>query len=199
MELNILDSGSSGNCEEIWKPINNMEDAYLISNYGRLRCIIRGKERTTCYKNKNGDYLRISFTYGNKKIYTSIHRLVAKTFLENKSELPCVNHIDGNKQNNFVGNLEWCTNKENIRHAIDTGLMKYNFPYKHSKYYKSICQYSLEGKFIKEYENATEAMKATGVCSRNILQVANQESYNKIGKIRKQAGGYVWKHTEKNQ
>lgn len=53
-----------------------------------------------------------------------IHRLVATLFIDNPKNLPCVNHIDGNKQNNHYTNLEWCTHAENSKHAYDKGLLK---------------------------------------------------------------------------
>ena len=67
-------------------------------------------------------YVRLSID-GNSK-HRTIHRLVAETFLPNKQNLPQINHKDGNKKNNKVSNLEWCTQKHNMQHAIKTGLWK---------------------------------------------------------------------------
>ena len=59
----------------------------------------------------------INLCKNNIKFYKFIHRLVALTFIPNPENKPCVNHIDGNKQNNFINNLEWCTRSENEKHA----------------------------------------------------------------------------------
>ena len=56
----------------------------------------------------------------------NIHRVIAETFIPNPNNLPCVNHKDGNKQNNRVDNLEWCTHSENTLHSFRTGLQKTN-------------------------------------------------------------------------
>ena len=67
-------------------------------------------------------YVMLRDDYG-KDTCVMIHRLVAQTFIPNPLNLPCVNHLDGNKQNNCITNLEWCTPLENVRHAIRTGLV----------------------------------------------------------------------------
>lgn len=82
--------------------------------------VIRIKTRRTIKPslNKKG-YPQVCLQ--NRKSYR-VHRLVAETFIPNPENLPEVNHIDGNKLNNHIDNLEWCTTKENINHAIKTGI-----------------------------------------------------------------------------
>ena len=104
---------------EVWKKfIFN----YEISNLGRLKNTKTNKilKSTT---DSNG-YLGITISLGsrNKIKRVRIHRLVAEAFIPNPNNLPQVNHIDGNKQNNKVDNLEWCDNRYNQLHAIDLGL-----------------------------------------------------------------------------
>ena len=73
---------------------------------------------------KNG-YLTVSLNKNGKSKTVHIHRLVAETFLTNPDKLPEVNHKDGNKLNNCVENLEWCTSKENVQHSLEIGLRKF--------------------------------------------------------------------------
>jgi len=71
-------------------------------------------------------YFKITLLQNGIRYYKTVHRLVAETYLENPNNLPQVNHIDGNKLNNNVDNLEWCTNLYNMRHAHSNGLIDYN-------------------------------------------------------------------------
>jgi len=180
---------------EIWKDVKGFEGIYQISNKGRLKSF-KGDPSGRILSNKNskGDYLSVILCYGSKRRSTRIHRLVAEAFVPNPYNKPEVNHKDGNKQNNCAENLEWVSRLENARHAIARnpnivkGMVKYNRFIRP----RAIRQYTLDGKFIAEYPNSIEAAKATGVCHRNILQVAAKDEY-KPGKTRKQAGGYIWK------
>ena len=121
---------------EEWKSLKGIVecgDYYEISNLGRLRSVDReviakngtvrrfkGIIRKT--KKNNRDYIMASLSLNDKDKTVLIHRMVALAFLPNIDNLPEVNHIDGDKNNNRVDNLEWMTSKENQTHARNNGL-----------------------------------------------------------------------------
>ena len=124
---------------EIWKNVIGYESKYEISNYGR----VKSKEIFVFYNHsKTGErlskihkerILKTSFCKGYNTISLSLNgvltkyrlcRLVAINFIENKSNKPCVNHIDGVKTNDKASNLEWVTYKENMQHAYKNNLVK---------------------------------------------------------------------------
>ena len=106
----------------VWKPIviNGNETKYEVSNIGEVWSNIRHKIIKSSM-NKDG-YLNTTITTSERDHRVGIHRLVAIAFVPNPDNKPQVNHINGNKTLNWVGNLEWVTQQENIQHAIDTGL-----------------------------------------------------------------------------
>lgn len=108
--------------DEIWKPIDFMNGVYHISNYGRVKSFVKNKEGhiMSYHLQKGYVYYRIGGRTSSKLIRA--HRIVAEYFI-GKSDKE-VNHIDGNKINNYVGNLEYCTRKENMEHANKTGLLR---------------------------------------------------------------------------
>lgn len=115
---------------EIWKPICGYEGIYDVSNYGNVRSVdridfagrhLKGKLFSTKAKES---YITCVLTKCGKHRTFRIHQLVAEAFIPNPEGKPCVNHKDGNKQNNHVENLEWCTHSENNVHAFKTGLQK---------------------------------------------------------------------------
>ena len=145
-------------------------------------------------KNKNGWYLGIVLCKkGRESESYKIHRLVAEYFIPNPDNKPEVNHKDLNKQHNYYTNLEWVSRKENYDHGTENGIDYQAGFKKYNKYQKvrSVMQVSLKGKIINTFINCKEASKATGICSRNIHQVASKTEY-KPGKTRKQAGGFIW-------
>ena len=108
--------------KEIWKPIKDYEGLYEVSNLGRVKSL-RRNIIVKPYMNHTG-YWMVNLWYNCKQDKRLISRLVAETFIPNPNDYPIINHIDGNKQNNHVSNLEWCTYSQNIKHAHDNGLRK---------------------------------------------------------------------------
>ena len=190
---------------ELWADIKNYENYYQVSNFGRIRSLNRkfecnGKNQYSSFKTvktykgkiikpllDNRGYFYVFLCKNNVKKNIPIHRLVAKTFIPNPENKPQVNHIDGNKTNNNVTNLEWATCSENIQHAYRNNLFTNQLEslkkiQKNNE--KSVLQYDLNGNFIKEWESIKEAKKE--------LKVSSHISCCCNGK-RKTAGGYIWK------
>lgn len=113
--------------KEIWKDIKGFEGIYQVSSSGLVRSRYSKSGKSLCdeyhrlklLKTTNG-YLKVLIGRKNK----TVHRLVAETFIENKNNCKQVNHINGNKQDNRVENLEWVSAKDNINHAVKNGLIK---------------------------------------------------------------------------
>lgn len=105
----------------IWK-VCPIAEFFEVSTIGNVRLTNRERFIKPC-NNGNG-YMYVTKVLGSKKKHYYVHRLVAATFLENPNNLLEVNHKDGNKENNAVSNLEWCSRRDNAIHAIRTGLKK---------------------------------------------------------------------------
>lgn len=140
---------------EIWKDVVGWEGLYIVSNLGNIRSLdrrikgpqpngrlIKGKLRKILISNGYASVNLIDKQTG-RSTRNSVHRFVAEAFIPNPENKPCVNHIDGNKQNNHVSNLEWCTYKENSEHAFRTGLSK---PHKFTEEQKQKIRQSGKGK-----------------------------------------------------
>lgn len=118
---------------EVWKPVVGLEGCYEVSNLGRVRSVSRtvevygGRRRVvpSCIrkqgKSKAG-YPQLHLSGDGVNTVEPVHKLVAEAFLGPRESGQTVNHIDGNKANNSVGNLEYCDHRENNRHALRTGL-----------------------------------------------------------------------------
>ena len=107
--------------EEIWRDIDEYEN-YQISSWGRVYSKERHKYLIPETTEKG--YLRVDLNKGGVRKHYKVHRLVAGEFIPNPLGKPQVNHIDGNKKNNSVSNLEWVTNRENYDHARAMRLSK---------------------------------------------------------------------------
>lgn len=111
--------------EEIWKDVKGYEGIYKISSLGRIAKMDNGQNAKILrpFLTSRG-YLQTCLVKNTTyKVYL-IHRLVALNFILNPEDKPQVNHINGNKLDNRLENLEWCTAKYNMKHAYDIGLVK---------------------------------------------------------------------------
>ena len=144
----------------LWSPIilNGQLIPYWVSTDGR----VKNRFGDILYTRIHNGYMDTSLYVNGKNAHPRIHRLVAEAFIPNPDNLPQVNHIDGNKLNNYVSNLEWVTRKQNMRHAWDNGLHEPmygqdNPSTKHSDEAIDLtCQLLEEGKLTyKEIERIT--------------------------------------------
>lgn len=182
--------------DEIWKPVHLFEGKYSISSKGRVRSERRfrkGKNGSTSIVNER---IRVpcddSYGYLIVVLYDEefqrtvpIHRLVAEHFIPNPNNLPQVNHKDGNKHNNCVGNLEWCTNLENIRHSVKIGIRNYSDSsgiklhcVEDDVYFNSIAE--LSRIYNLNYNQCLLAIKSNSEINGKHYMVISKEEYENI-------------------
>lgn len=175
---------------EIWKPVENYEGIYEVSNLGRVRSLERYVQNHGVLELRKGRILKpgISgngYNYiclsknGNRK-WCGVHRLVAQAFIPNPNNLPVINHRNEVKTDNRIENLEWCTYKYNNEYSGN--IEKWINSNK-----KKIIQLTKNGEFVAEYESAREAERITGIEHSNISGCC----LKKYGF--KSAGNYKWK------
>lgn len=163
--------------KEIWKDIENYEGIYQISSFGNIRKVISKNGKTTYLtlkQRKHSDYLGIDLSKNHIRKVFDIHRLVAKAFIPNPQEKPCVNHKDFNKHNNNVNNLEWVTLKENSQYSIKNNIGSM----------KAIIQLTKDGKIVKIWQSIAEAGRKYG-SKTNIGHCCRGEQ--------KTSYGFIWK------
>lgn len=178
--------------EEIWKDVVGYEDLYQVSNMGNVkrkisrRCLI---ERIIAPTKSHG-YMRLGLCRNNKVKMHNVHRLVAMAFIPNPECKPFVNHMDGNKKNNSIDNLEWVTAQENTRHAynvlnrqVSSNVCVCGAMHPASK---PIEQLDLQNNLIREWENARMVENELGFWATNIAQCLK-------GKINT-SHGFKWRY-----
>lgn len=171
---------------EMWKDIEGFEGLYQVSNLGRVKSLSR--KCGTCYKkesirklsNSKDGYLKIRLVGKGKDITTRVHRLVATAFIPNLNNKDTVNHIDGNKHNNAVSNLEWATRTEQLKHAYRLGLKKsntgeYNTQSKLTK--KQVEEIKKTYKKGSRNFSSTKLAKLYNVSHKTILNIVNNKTY----------------------
>lgn len=147
--------------DEIWKTIRDFP-SYEVSNKGRIRNKKTGRIR----KPSNDRYLSVDLYRDGDFKRKNIHRLVAEAFIPRIDGKDQINHIDGDKHNNDVSNLEWCTSTENNRHAVNTGI---NHP---GEYQKRPIRVKETGEI---FDGVVECANAIGADFRNVYRSLNSE------------------------
>lgn len=163
---------------------------YVIYKDGKVWSNIK-KKFLAPYKDKRG-YKRVDLIINGERKTFLLHRLVAQAFILNPENKPCIDHIDGNPENNRVENLRWVTHKENNNNYITRIRAKRNHksPLKgkfgaDNPLSKIVICYSNNMSLITEYKGIREASRKTGINRSSIIQCCNG--------LRKTAGGYIWK------
>ena len=197
-----------GKIMEQWKDIEGYEGIYQISSHGRVKSLPRhiksgpveftSKEKILKPIKSNQGYLSYILCNNGERRQLRAHRLVAQAFIPNPQNKPEVNHIDGNKQNNNVINLEWVTRSENQQHAWDNGL-KPRLVGEKNGFYKKHHSEEAKLKLSKQhskpvinidtgevYASISEASSKTGI---NLTSISNCCRGKQI-----KAGGYRWEY-----
>ncbi len=184
--------------KEIWKAIPD----YEVSDHGRVRSLDRevgvrgnsvarpcGRCQLRSWPSGSG-YEQVCLSQNGIKRKWDIHRLVALAFIPNPERKKCVGHIDHDRMNNHVSNLEWCTQSENIKWTFECGRgekVRKNCHKQGKKRAKRVVQLGLNTNLIvREWKSMTEAAESLGISANHICSVCKGR--------RRQTGGYRWKY-----
>ena len=172
---------------ENWKPVKGYEGIYEVSDLGNVRSLdkeinhnfykgvkfVRKGKILIPFISDRG-YLRVTLIKDGKRKKVFVHRLVAEAFIESDTDGLQVNHIDGNKSNNTVGNLEWCTGRENMHHAFDSGLFDEAIKRKSKAVIRD------DGVV---FTSISDAAKETNLCSSMVSDTVNNKRKDAKGRI----------------
>lgn len=162
--------------EEIWKDIKNYEGLYKVSNLGRVQDY-KGKLKSYYLNNKG--YCCLSLYKDRVTKHPTLHRVVAGAFIENPNNYSQINHIDSNKENNKVSNLEWCNQRQNYNHGMDNFLYSKNELHYYAKLTNKIVG-CIPDLYRLGFTRATIA-KILGINSSSLEAIEKGVSYRELG------------------
>lgn len=169
--------------EETWKDIEGYEGLYQVSTLGRIKSLKCGRQKILKLGSNPVGYSIIGLWKDRKQRFFPVHRLVALAFIQKAENKLEVNHIDGNKQNNNINNLEWVTRSENMKHAIKSGLLIIKVK---SEPARKIEQLDLNNNLIKIWNSCNEIISELKVSDAHIYRCCNNKA--------KTAYGYKWRY-----
>ena len=190
---------------ENWKDIENYEGLYQVSNEGRVKSLSNDKTRKEKILKPaadGGGYMYVNLYKNGQKKSHKVHRLVASAFIDNSDNLPEVNHIDEDKTNNNLENLEWCSHAFNINHGTrnervaesQRGMAK---PWVAEALSISIDMLTKDGELIRSFKSSAEAMRwlrnngYPSASNTNIISCCK-------GKVYKSCYGFKWRYSNWN-
>ena len=168
--------------QEMWKSIRGYEGLYEVSNLGRVRSLKRATTRGVVLKQtvKHG-YMQVCLSKDGTPSTKRVHRLVAEAFIANPMDKPVVNHINGDKTNNAVSNLEWATNSENELHSFRVLGKKPNSPWKGKpRKFARKLSYADAIAIIDSKRPSRELAAEYGVSKTTILNIRKRKIYKEV-------------------
>lgn len=179
--------------EEVWEDIKGYEGLYQISNLGKVKSLARKRYCGHKYSKpqlrkgrilkQHYDYLgykRVRLSKNQKTKTLTLHRLLAINFIENPYNKPNINHIDGDKSNNDLNNLEWCTQKENVQHSYELGLSKARKGEDNNKSKLKVKDVKEIRRLHKQKMTQTDIAKMFDVSIANISEIVNFKTWKEV-------------------
>ena len=173
---------------EKWKDIAGYEGRYQASDLGNIKSLISNKILKPRI-DKNGYFKVILYTGNGDKKEFRLHRLIAETFIPNPENFPQVNHINEDKTNNAVDNLEWCTSLQNNNHGTRNERIRPHAIAAGMKSAKAVQQYDKKGNLIKTWDSLRSVERELNIPHSNIIASIKRNG---------SAGGYIWKLLDNN-
>lgn len=165
-----------------WRSIANYEDRYYVNRDGEILSKCRKTPHLRKKKLSRKGYYTVTLSKDDKAKTHYVHRLVAESFIPNPKNLPEINHINEDKLDNQVENLEWCDRSYNVNYGKRIAKQRANLC-------KRVIQQTAEGEIIAIFDSTVSASKATGCNSSSIAECCRNVK-------RKTVGGFVWRYAD---